>query len=229
MNTIKTPLLQQLEDRYRFDLRLDAHQRSGTNTNIESGFTLIEVLVVIAVAAILLSIALPNLGYFIANGRISTASNDLASDLMFTRSLASSNQYPAVVCPSNAPTTNTPPTSCATAVNCSVTPNDWVFLGRIVFIDKNFNGKCDGSETIIRYTAPTLTPDTSSTPTTITPNFPSNANNWVTFNPYGAMIGPAPGGAISSGSFKLCVNGATQCRQIAIDFSGRPSVTKVPW
>jgi prepilin-type N-terminal cleavage/methylation domain-containing protein len=235
MNTIKMPLLQQPQDRYRFDLRLDAHQRSGTNTNIESGFTLIEVLVVIAVAAILMSIALPNLGYFIANGRISTASNDLASDLMFARSLASSNQGQAVVCAAS-PTTiaasgTSITTSCATtAVQCSATPNDWIFLGRVVFIDKNFDGTCNGNETIIRYTAPTLTPDTSSTPTAITPNLP-NGNNWIAFNPYGAMVSPtaSASGAIASGNFKLCVKGASQCRQISIDFSGRPSITKVPW
>ncbi|OIR01077.1 type II transport protein GspH [mine drainage metagenome] len=226
MNTITTPLLPQPLDRHRGDSSSSIYSHSSTD--IEAGFTLIEVLVVIAVAAILLSIALPNLGYFIANGRISTASNDLASDLMFARSLASSNQYPAVVCPSNAPAINTlSPTSCAATVSCSVNPNDWVFLGRIVFIDKNFNGKCDGSETIIRYTAPTLTPDASSKPTSIVPNFPSN--NWIAFNPYGAMISPAPAGAISSGNFKLCVKGATQCRQIAVDFSGRPSVKPVPW
>ena len=235
MNTTTTPLLLRPLERHNGDSSSNA--RPHFRTGIEAGFTLIEVLVVIAVAAILLSIALPNLANFIANGRISSASNDLASDLMFARSLASSNQGQAVVCAAS-PTVITGTgtsiaTSCnATVVQCSAAPNDWIFLGRVVFIDKNFNGKCDGNETIIRYTPPTLTPDTSSTPTAVTLNLPSG-NNWLAFNPYGAMISPAPSvsasGAIASGNFKLCVNGASQCRQISIDFSGRPSVTKVPW
>ena len=223
MHTITTPLLLHPQNRRRAVLPLNVYPHS--HANIRSGFTLIEVLVVIAVAAILMSIALPNLANFIANARTSTAANDLVSDLMFTRSLASSNQFPAIVCPpSNAPATNT---SCAATVSCSATPNDWIFLGRIVFIDANLNGKCDGNETIIRYTAPTLTPDTSGALTSIVPNFTGNPNNWLAFNPYGTMVNP--GGAITSGSFKLCVKGASQCRQISIDFSGRPSVTKVPW
>jgi prepilin-type N-terminal cleavage/methylation domain-containing protein len=220
-NTVLTaPFLVQPQRRHKVDLAFSSRQQSDANLN--AGFTLIEALVVIAVAAILMSIALPNISNFIANGRISSATNDLVSDLMLARSMASSNRGQAVVCASNA-------TSCSPAVTCSTTQSDWIFLGRIVFIDKhslgNADGSCNPSDIIIKHTAPTLTPDTSSTltPTSFAPvSFTNNPNNWVAFNSYGGMT------PVGSGSFKLCVHGASLCRQISIDYSGRASVTKVP-
>ena len=188
----------------------------------EAGVTLIELMVVIVIAAIFMAYALPNLANFIANGRITSATNDLVSDLMLARSVASSRRGQAVVCPS--PDTTT--TTCVAAVQCSATASDWIFSGRIVFLDKNSDGICNSGETIVRHIAASLKPDSSGAVTSIVPSFPSNANNWIAFNPYGQMISPA--GAISNGSFKLCVKNASMCRQITIDFTGRTSIIKVP-
>lgn len=213
------PLLVQPRSHHDADMGFSAYRQSTANS--EAGVTLIELLAVIVIAGILMAIALPNLTNFIANGRITSAANDIASGLMLTRSVASSSRGQAVVCPSS----DTATTSCTVAVPCSTTPNDWIFSGRIVFLDKNSNGSCDNGETIIRHIAPSLTPDSSGAVTSIVPTLP-NANNWIAFNPYGQMI--IPGGTISSASFKLCVKNASMCRQIAIDFSGRTSIIKVP-
>jgi type IV fimbrial biogenesis protein FimT len=52
------------------------------------GFTLIEMMIVVAVVAILASLAAPSLSTFVASQRVKTASFDLYSSMMFARSEA---------------------------------------------------------------------------------------------------------------------------------------------
>jgi type IV fimbrial biogenesis protein FimT len=172
-------------------------------TNKTAGFTLMEILVLLVVIGIMMSIAAPGFANFIANGRISSASNDLLSDLRLARSIASTNGRRAVVCAS----TN--------GTSCSSTVGDWR-VGRIVFIDKNANAVFDAGETLVKYT--TGLPSNSNSNITMN-GFPSS---YIVFNSYGGMI------PLGTGQFKLCVTNANQCRQISIDYSGRASVTKVP-
>ena len=50
------------------------------------GFTLIELMVTISVAAIIMALAVPSMKLMQANARMASAANDLASDLKKTRS-----------------------------------------------------------------------------------------------------------------------------------------------
>ncbi|MBP9216775.1 MAG: GspH/FimT family pseudopilin, partial [Agitococcus sp.] len=50
------------------------------------GFTLIELMVTISVAAIIMAIAIPSMQLMQANARMASAANDLSSDLKRTRS-----------------------------------------------------------------------------------------------------------------------------------------------
>lgn len=66
-----------------------------------SGFTLIELMVTIAIAAILAAIAAPSFSELIKSDRITAQANDLYSQLLFARSEAIKRGYPVIVCASD--------------------------------------------------------------------------------------------------------------------------------
>ena len=63
-----------------------------------SGFTLIELMVTLTVLAILVSLALPDLGNVIRNNRRTVLVNELLAGLMLARSEASRSGQPLVLC-----------------------------------------------------------------------------------------------------------------------------------
>lgn len=96
------------------------------------GFTLVELIVTIAVAAILVTVAVPNFRVFVQNSRISTQTNDLISDISLARSEAIKSGANASLC------TSTVGTSCDGAGN-------WT-TGRLVWTDTNNNNVLDAGE-----------------------------------------------------------------------------------
>jgi type IV fimbrial biogenesis protein FimT len=73
------------------------------------GFTLIEVVVVMAVFAILLTIALPSMSQFVTDNRIKQAATDFDMTLLNARSNAMRMGVPVVVCASTGATSNNVP------------------------------------------------------------------------------------------------------------------------
>lgn len=67
----------------------------------ESGFSLIEVMIVIAVLAILIGIALPSFRAAIQNNRITAQANELVTAFHLARSEALKRNRPVVLCASN--------------------------------------------------------------------------------------------------------------------------------
>ncbi len=105
------------------------------------GFTLIELVVTMAVAAILVAVAVPNMRTFIQNGRLNTQVNDLIGDLSLARSEAIKRRSNVGVCKSTNGTT-------------CVGGGDWRD-GRAVFVDDiTINGTWDAGETILRFREP---------------------------------------------------------------------------
>ena len=66
-----------------------------------NGFTLIEIMVTVAIVGIFASIALPSFAKLIENNRISTATNQLVSALVLTRSEALKRSNDVTICASS--------------------------------------------------------------------------------------------------------------------------------
>lgn len=98
------------------------------NSKKSSGFTLIELIVVVSVASILASIAIPNFQTMIANDRITTGTNELVSNLLLARSEALKRSKNVSVCTS----TN--------QIDCAGNGTRNFAAGWIVFLDCNKNG-----------------------------------------------------------------------------------------
>jgi type IV fimbrial biogenesis protein FimT len=101
------------------------------------GFTILELMITIAVAGVLAAVAIPNMRDFIRNGRLTAVANDLQRSAQIARSEAIKRQRNVVVCASDDPSSATPA--------CSYD----AFSGWIVFQDTNSNWQFDEDELVI--------------------------------------------------------------------------------
>jgi type IV fimbrial biogenesis protein FimT len=101
--------------------------------NCQRGVTLLEMLITLAIAAILLTLVAPNVQSILTKNKISAEINELSGLLQFARYTAIDEQTTAVVCPSS------------DFANCS---NDWN-APKMVFIDDNGNDARDGGEALL--------------------------------------------------------------------------------
>jgi len=163
------------------------------------GFTLVELMVTLAIAAILLSIAAPNFVSFIKNNRITTITNDLLADLALARSEAAKRGQAVSICISSNGTT--------------CTGSNWLG-GRLVFADSGTAGTKDGSDSIIRVS------EAKSNGTTMTSSGFSNTG----YIRYGAT-GTVTTGNTNIGTFKVCDDRTGSFgRLLSISNTGRPYV-----
>ncbi len=162
---------------------------------LNKGFTLIELMVTLAVAAIVLTIAVPSFTTTVQNNRLSTQLNELVGSLHLARSEAIKRRVTMTVCGS------TDQSSC----NTSNWENGW-----LVFADTDEDGAVDAGETIVavyenaggNYTLRT------------------NAFSSSQFIQY-ALAGDID----SAGTFTLCDSrGTTNARAVNINATGRPRV-----
>ena len=104
-------------------------------SNRPSGFTLVELMIAIAVLAILLAIALPSFQQSLRSNRVATATNEMVASLALARSEALRNKRGGGVCASSNGTA------------CGANWND----GWLVWADVNGNGALDAAEAVLRY------------------------------------------------------------------------------
>ena len=105
-----------------------------------AGFTLIELMVTLSVAAILMAIAIPNIRNFLRNNRLTSGVNDLLHSIQVARTEAIKRQQGnVVVCGTTDPAAGT------AALTCTYN----TFRGWFVFQDTNGNWQRDAGEPVI--------------------------------------------------------------------------------
>jgi type IV fimbrial biogenesis protein FimT len=169
------------------------------------GFTFLEMLVVMAIAAVLVTIAIPSMASVIKSIKLSSASNSFLSYLHLARSEAIKRNSRVVLCKS------------AAGLSCT-TSGGWE-QGWIVFHDVNNNGTLDAGETII------VRAEALPSALKLVGNL--NVARYVSFAPNGAT--KLVGGGFQAGTLTLCHESmsAGEGRQIILNAVGRPRVQKV--
>ena len=166
----------------------------------DAGFTLIELMIAIALVAVLLATAVPALDDFTNDARQTGAINDFISSIHLARN--------------SAITTNSRVTMCASAsgTNCEATTWD---SGWIVFGDLNSNGTLDVGETIVTASASVEGLSIQSG------EFPAA----LMYRPNGrAMTALLTG---NSGEFAVCdFRGDEHAKVILVELSGRPRMSE---
>lgn len=119
------------------------------------GFSLIELMVTIAIVAILLAVAFPSFEGSLRSNRVATTANELMGSLSLARSEALRNPGGAVVC------TSSNGTACDTS-------SDWND-GWIVWIDTSGDGLLDAGERIVRYVQTSDKLDLTATAAVVSP------------------------------------------------------------
>jgi type IV fimbrial biogenesis protein FimT len=159
---------------------------------LQRGFTLIELLVTLSIAAILLTVAVPNFITFVQNSRLATQANDVVTMLNYARSEAVKRNQRITVC------------SRATNTSCAGTTN-WD-SGLLVFVDSNGDGVKDPGEDVLQVRQGLEGSNTLQTGLTR-----------VTYQSNGLLFGFG-----ANGTFRLCDSrGTASARAIVVSNQGR--------
>lgn len=170
------------------------------------GFTLVELIVTLVVAAIVVGLAVPSISNLIRTNSVISVSNGLFVDILFARSEAIKRNSPVTICAANADLTD-----CAGSGT-----SDWS-VGWIAFVETTtFDGDVDDGETIIR---------TSAGPTSQTMTMRAVSDGAVQghigYLGNGYPVIP-PTGTMPSWEFQICEDNDTNfSRQIDVNRTGR--------
>ena len=170
------------------------------------GFSLMELLSVLVLAALLLSQAVPAFSEFMARNRLAAATNDVRGCLSFARQSAITQARPVAVCPGDSST------------GCST---DWSMGSWLVFADSDHDGRLGGGENLLREgRVPGMAEGVS-----VSGNGPFRQA--VVFVPQGHA--ERVSGAFASGRLRVCVQGGggSSARELILSASGRVRLRSV--
>jgi type IV fimbrial biogenesis protein FimT len=171
----------------------------------QSGATLLELMVVLAVSAILLGIGVPSFIGLANSSRLTSATNELVASLHLARSEAIKRNSRTVMCTS------------ATGTSC-VASGGWQ-QGWLVFNDVNNNAVLDAGEAVI------LARQAQPAGLLLTGN--THVSKYISYSPSGATR--LVSGAFQAGTLTLCNESAVPgaARQVIVSSTGRPRTNKV--
>lgn len=102
----------------------------STSKKVTHGFTLIELLVTVSLGLILITVAIPSFSSFMKNGKVTTITNELVTDVNYARSEAVTRGKAIILCRSANPTAASP--------QCGGSNNTWT-SGWLVFQSNDSN------------------------------------------------------------------------------------------
>ena len=105
----------------------------------ESGFTLFELIVTVAIAGLIMAFAIPEMGTFVKNERLVTQINTLVSHLAYARSEAVLRRQQVILCASDDSASTTP--SCA--------GTNWA-AGWILYVDVDNSSGFSAGDLVLR-------------------------------------------------------------------------------
>jgi len=167
------------------------------------GFTLVELIITVAIAAIVLGLGVPGFQQLIRANRTVTEVNRLVTALSLARSEAVKRNATVAMCRASG-------SNCSTTVNWE---NGWV-----VFADNvTQNGTIDaGEQTLQVY---------ERMPQGYTLRAGANFANWIAFQPTGQMLGS---GGAAADSFRVCddTQATAERRLIQVNLVGRANASR---
>jgi type IV fimbrial biogenesis protein FimT len=169
-----------------------------------TGATLTELLVVLAIAAILVALAIPGFASLVHSSRLSAATTELLVSLHLARSEAIKRNARTVICIS------------ANGSTCA-SGGGW-HQGWLIFHDANNNAALDPGETVIHAS--------QALPASIRLTGNSTVSKYVSYSPSGGTKSVT--GAFQAGTLTVCNESATSTpgRRVVISSTGRPRVAK---
>ena len=165
----------------------------------ESGFTLLELMITLAIGGLLLSMAVPALQSFTNNSKRSSAVNDFVSSMHLARNTAITTNARVTICASS----NT--TSCENVAWNS---------GWIVFGDSNSNQSVDAGEVVFSATGRLDRVTLQS----------GQFGDFIMYRPNGRAMNAAVNG--NTGQFTVCdKRGPEYAKVVIVELSGRPRLS----
>lgn len=193
-----------------------------TRQAAHSGFTLLELMLVITVAAVIMGIAIPNFREFLWNNRISGAANDVVTAIHLARSQAIKLHMPIVTCFTSTPDAATPACDGDGSQGWIVFADD---QDPAVVAASDNNGAVDAGERVFLRHGPA---------NTVTVNLLPAGSDYIAFSPTGfarplGVLGVPISGVLlcdTRGNVERYGADNSAARGITVSAVGRPGVTR---
>ena len=170
------------------------------------GFTLLEALVVLALLAVLLSLAAPSLQGLRQKHQMQSQAEQLQASLLLARSEALRRQQRVTLCVRMQAAHAGP--ECATE-------GTWA-QGWVVFVDGNDNGRREAAEAVLQLQ--------EALPGFLTLQGNATVNRYISYGPQGRSQSAT--GAFQAGTLTLCGAGQAHVWRVVINAVGKPRLEK---